>query len=285
MPINQRTVLVTGCSSGIGRAIVERLADDGFHVFAGLRGEPSESEWAEHASVTPVRVDVTSDKQVQQVVQQIDQSSPQGLYALVNNAGLAAPAATELTSVEELRQLLEVNTIGVLRMIQAFLPALRRGSGRVVNISSMNGIVALPMVGAYSASKFAMEALSDTLRVELRPWSVPVVVIRPGQIRTAIFDKAREALAERASQVPAHLEPGYEKFYRKCAQFNERGAKTGGQPEAVAAVVAKALTSRRPKPHYFVGWDAWGLAALKWAVPQRLLDRLVARASGLMKKV
>ncbi|MEQ8836156.1 MAG: SDR family NAD(P)-dependent oxidoreductase, partial [Lacipirellulaceae bacterium] len=153
------------------------------------------------------------------------------------------------------------------------------------NVSSMNGVVALPMVGAYSASKFAMEALSDTLRIELRPWDIPISVIRPGQIRTAIFDKARTALAERTAEIPEHLQPGYARFYQKSAQFNERGAKTGGTPESVAAVVSKALTARRPKPHYYVGFDAWGLAALKWLLPKWLMNRILARAAGLMKKV
>lgn len=283
MPQPRRVILVTGCSTGIGKAIVERLVADGFHVYAGLRCEPSESEWAGHEFVTPVRLDVTSDEQVEQAVQKIQQEAGE-LFALINNAGLAAPAATELTTLEELRGLLEVNAVGVLRLIQACLPLLRKSSGRIVNISSMNGVVALPMVGAYSASKFAMEALSDTLRIELRPWSIPISVIRPGQIQTAIFDKARDALAERAAEIPEHLRTGYARFYEKSAKYNERGAKTGGTPQSVAAVVSKALTARWPKPHYYVGFDAWGLAALKWVLPKRLVSRMIARAAGLMKR-
>lgn len=281
---HRRVILVTGCSTGIGKSIVERLVNDGFHIYAGLRCEPSASEWAGHESVTPVRLDVTSDEQVDKAVQKIQQESGE-LFALVNNAGLAAPAATELTTLEELRSLLEVNTVGVLRLIQACLPLLRESGGRIVNISSMNGVVALPMVGAYSASKFAMEALSDTLRVELRPWGIPISVIRPGQIRTAIFDKAGAALAQRSAEIPEHLQPGYARFYEKCAKYNQRGAKTGGTPESVAAVVSKALNARWPKPHYYVGFEAWGLAALKWVLPKRLISRMLARATGLMKKV
>jgi NAD(P)-dependent dehydrogenase (short-subunit alcohol dehydrogenase family) len=160
---------------------------------------------------------------------------------------------------------------------------IRQARGRIVNISSMNGTLSLPMVGAYSASKFALEALSDALRVELRPWGIPVSVVRPGQVRTDIFDKALAALAERSRQVPAELAPGYRKLFRRAKRFSERGAQRSIQPQAVARVVLRALESWMPRIHYLVGFDVKGLTLLQRLAPTRGLDRLLARIMGTMR--
>jgi NAD(P)-dependent dehydrogenase (short-subunit alcohol dehydrogenase family) len=283
METTQRTVLVTGCSTGIGRATVELLAERGFHVFAGVRTERDAAGLrAVHGEITPLLLDVTSDDDVARAIETIRQASPQGLYSLVNNAGIGLPAAVELTTPAEFRQLLEVNSIAPLRMIQACLPLLRETHGRIVNVSSMNGTMALPMVGAYSASKFALEALSDTLRVELRPWQISVSLIRPGQIRTTIFDKAREAIAERIGKIPAEVRRGYEKMYHRAAEFNERGATSRTLPDAVARAILHALSAGRPRTHYHVGLDAVGIRIAKWHVPTRLVDRAVARMMQML---
>jgi NAD(P)-dependent dehydrogenase (short-subunit alcohol dehydrogenase family) len=279
-----RTVLVTGCSTGIGHAIVRLLADKGFHVFAGVRSQRAFDELKTmHQQITPLILDVTSDDDAARAVETIRAASPQGLYALVNNAGVALPAAVELTTLDELRELLEVNTVGPLRMIQSCLPMLRQTHGRIVNISSMNGTMALPMVGAYSASKFALEALCDTLRVELRPWRISVSLIRPGQVRTVIFDKSREAIAARIATMPADLRPGYEKMYETAAQFNERGAQSRTLAEHVAKRVLHALTSSWPRTHYHVGLDAQGMMLSKSYVPARLIDRVLARVMRMLR--
>jgi len=150
----------------------------------------------------------------------------------------------------------------------------------VINISSMNGSIALPMVGAYSASKFALEALSDVLRIELRPWNIPISLVRPGQVSTAIFDKARIALEERSRVIPPELLIGYEKLYARAARINERGARAATAPAAVARVVLKALRARRPKLRYIVGADARGLQLARSIMPTRWLDRLIATIAG-----
>jgi NAD(P)-dependent dehydrogenase (short-subunit alcohol dehydrogenase family) len=289
MDSTTRTVLVTGCSTGIGHAIVRLLAEKGFHVFAGVRHQRAIDELKRiHERITPLILDVTSDDDAAHAVEAIRVARPQGLYALVNNAGVALPAAVELTTLDELRELLEVNTVGPLRMIQSCLPMLRqvkigRGHGRIVNISSMNGTMALPMVGAYSASKFALEALCDTLRVELRPWRIQVSLIRPGQVRTVIFDKSRKAIAERIASMPADLRPGYEKMYETADQFNERGAQSGTLPEHVAKRVLHALTSSWPRTHYHVGLDAFGMNLGKHYIPARLVDRALARVMKMFR--
>lgn len=283
-----RTVLVTGTTSGIGRAAVSMLASRGFRVFAGYRGVApdfsAEVEAAAHQPIEPVELDVTSDDDVARAVERLEAVCPDGLYGLVNNAGIGAPSAVELTHVDELRRLFEVNSVAPLRMIQAFLPLLRRRQGRIVNMSSMNGTIALPMVGAYSASKFALEALSDALRVELRPWGIKVVLVQPGQIKTAIFDKAREALASRSAQIPSELGAGYNGLYARAATFNERGAKAATGPSAVAWAVFKALNARFPRTRYVVGFDSWGLQAMRWAFPTWALDRILAAASGIPRQ-
>jgi NAD(P)-dependent dehydrogenase (short-subunit alcohol dehydrogenase family) len=284
MDSTTRTVLVTGCSTGIGHAIVRLLAEKGFHVFAGVRSQRAFDELKTiHTSITPLILDVTSDDDAARAVETIRAASPQGLYALVNNAGVALPAAVELTTLDELRELLEVNTVGPLRMIQSCLPMLRQTHGRIVNISSMNGTMALPMVGAYSASKFALEALCDTLRVELRPWRISVSLIRPGQVRTVIFDKSRTAIAERIASMPADLRPGYEKMYETAAQFNERGAQSRTLAEHVAKRVLHALTSSWPRTHYHVGLDAQGMMLSKSYVSARLIDRVLARVMKMFR--
>lgn len=283
----RRTVLVTGCSSGIGRATALLLAERGFRVLAGMRyqEEVEELSRCDLPLLEPLPLDVTSDDEVAQAIKLIEQTSPSGLYGLVNNAGVGLPSAVELTTLDEVRQVLEVNTIAPLRMIQHCLPLLRAAQGRVVNMSSMNGTLALPMIGVYSASKFALEALSDTLRVELRPWKIPVSVIRPGQVRTSIFAKARHSLNERSCDIPLELKSGYDVMYARAGEFNDRGANSSTSPEKVAAVVLKALRAKRPRTHYRVGIDAHGMQLAKSLVPQRLLDRALARIMSLIEPV
>jgi NAD(P)-dependent dehydrogenase (short-subunit alcohol dehydrogenase family) len=284
---SMRTVLITGCSSGIGRASALMLAEKGFRVLAGVRSAEQVERLTDPSlpGLEPIQLDVTSEDDVRQVVEHIRQTCPQGLCALVNNAGMGLPAAVELSTIDEVRQLLEVNTVGPLRLIQSCLPMLRVGRGRIINMSSTNGALAMPMVGAYSASKFALEALSDALRVELRPWRIPVIIIRPGQVRTPIFSKMRDNLKARSPGIPAELKQGYDAMYARAGQFNERGAKSPTSPEAVARAVCRAIEAKRPRTHYLVGIDARGLQLAKLLVPQRLLDRIFARIMRVFKPI
>ena len=287
MTENTPTVLVTGCSSGIGRATAIALAENGYRVLATVRGEQffNELQGLAKPLLQPLLMDVTNEDDIARIRQHVEDHCPQGLYALVNNAGAGLPAAVELSAIDEVRRLLEVNTLGPLRMIQEFLPLLRAGGGRIINVSSMNGAVALPMVGAYSASKFALEALSDTLRVELRPWKIPVVIIRPGQVKTSIFAKARKNLSLQRQRIPQELRSGYEALYDRAGEFNERGAQSRTTPEKAAQTVLRSVQARWPSPHYLVGPDAWGMQLAKSVVPTRLLDRIFARVMGVFHPV
>ncbi|QEG34845.1 SDR family oxidoreductase [Bythopirellula goksoeyrii] len=281
-----RTVFVTGCSTGIGRATALLLAEKGFRVFAGLRGEQqaAELENASKGSLTTILLDVTQEDQIASAVATIQAACPEGLYALVNNAGVALAAATELTTADELRKVLEVNVVAPLRMIQHCLPMLRQTHGRIINVSSMNGTQALPMVGAYSASKHALEAINDTLRVELRPWRIKLSLIRPGQVRTPIFHKSHQQIEERRDKIPPELCPTYSEFYTRAAEFNERGAKSRTSPEDVARVIHRVLKARWPRVHYHVGLDAHGMNLLRYVHP-KLVDRVLARVMGLFHPV
>jgi NAD(P)-dependent dehydrogenase (short-subunit alcohol dehydrogenase family) len=280
-----RAVLVTGCSSGIGRAIALLLAQSGYRVFAGVKHSEQAVELAvlQPTNLFPLLLDVTDTGAIQRASETLAMAAPQGLYALVNNAGVGLASAVEFTSPAELRRLFDVNTIGPLELIQELLPQLRRGHGRIVNISSMNGTMALPLVGGYSATKFALEALSDTLRVELRPWRIPVTLIRPGQVRTPIFVKARTQIQRGAQALPDPLRGTYEELYHRGADFNERGNKSRTAPEDVARVVLRAIEARWPRTHYLVGWDALGMKLAK-ILPPWLVDRGLAHVMGLHRR-
>jgi NAD(P)-dependent dehydrogenase (short-subunit alcohol dehydrogenase family) len=282
-----RAVLVTGCSSGIGRATAQRLAGRGFRVFAGVRSEAQGADLVALGSplLTPIPLEVLDAGQVERALQTIEAESPRGLFGLVNNAGVGFAAAAELTTADELRAVLEVNTVAPFVLTQRCLPLLRRGGGRIVNVSSMNGVLTLPMTAAYSASKQALEGLSDALRAELMPWRIPVSLVRPGQVRTPIFAKTRDQIAEQTARIPPELREPYEAFYRRAAHFNERGTHAQTQPDDVAKKVLCALESRWPRTHYHVGWDALGMRLAMRCLPVWVLDRLLARMMGLLRRV
>jgi NAD(P)-dependent dehydrogenase (short-subunit alcohol dehydrogenase family) len=191
------------------------------------------------------------------------------LHGLVNNAGVAVAGPLEFLPPEELRRQLEVNVVGQLRMTQLCLPALRTGRGRVVNMGSISGLNALPLLGAYAMSKFALEAMTDALRVELAPWGIHVAIVEPGTIKTPIWTRERP-------QPPPEAAPLYGAridAFRRLAV--ERGS-AGAPPEVVADAVEHALTSARPRTRYLVGRDA-KLRARVERLPDRIRDRVIVR--------
>src|SRR6185312_16425833 len=184
-------VVVTGASSGIGEACARRLAGLGFQVFAGVRRpEDGERLARDVPGLRPLILDVTDADSIAQATRTVEQQTGgRGLAGLVNNAGVAVPAPIEYQPIDDFRRQLEINLIGQVAVTQAFLPQLRAARGRIVNMSSIGGKVAVPLLGAYAASKFGLEGFSDTLRRELRPWGIRVAVVEPGTIATPIWDK------------------------------------------------------------------------------------------------
>jgi NAD(P)-dependent dehydrogenase (short-subunit alcohol dehydrogenase family) len=269
------SVLITGASTGIGAACALALDRRGYRVFAGVRRAVDGEALRQHATAqfTPLLLDVTDAASVAEAARLLrDQAGSESLAGLVNNAGIAVAGPLEFVSPERLRQQFEVNVVGVLAITQALLPLLRRGPGRIVNISSVSGRLASPFVGPYCASKFALEALSDSLRVELSPWRIPVSVVEPGVINTPIWQKSLAANAGVLDEMPAESRALYGREVAAMQQF-ARTAK-GLAPEAVARVVVRALTAARPKTRYVVGLDA-RVGVLLSRLPDRLRDWLL----------
>ncbi|MGH2996718.1 MAG: SDR family oxidoreductase [Gaiellaceae bacterium] len=261
-----RTALVTGASSGIGQACAVQLVSSGWRVLAGFRRAGEAPDGTEE-----VLLDVTAADQIRAAADLVDQ-----LDGLVNNAGIAIAAPVEFVSPEELRHQLEVNLVGQVAVTQAFLPALRRAKGRIVFMGSIAGRSALPFLSPYAASKHALEAVADSLRLELRPFGIHVSIVEPGSIKTAIWARS----AQRADELIAASDGELGDLYgERIAAFRqialERGA-AGAPAEKVAKVVLEALTAERPHTRYLIGRDARLRAGFE-RLPDRLRDRIYER--------
>jgi NAD(P)-dependent dehydrogenase (short-subunit alcohol dehydrogenase family) len=269
------TVLVTGASTGIGEATVLHLKELGFDPVGAVRKD-EDAERLEGQGVRTVRIDVTD---AGQIAAARDELGDIALAGLVNNAGIAVAAPLEFLPVDRLRQQLEINLIGQAAVTQAFLPAVRRAHGRIVNVSSIGGRVALPLVGAYNASKFGLEGLSDALRRELRPQGIDVILIEPGGVKTPIWEKGEELADEMLEGVPPEAERLYGQLIETVRARTRRIAtETGDDPREVAEVIGTALTASRPRTRYLVGRDAKLRARLARVLPDRAMDRMIARA-------
>ncbi|HEY8552897.1 MAG TPA: SDR family NAD(P)-dependent oxidoreductase [Thermaerobacter sp.] len=273
------TALITGASSGIGRASALALARAGWKVLAGVRREADGHALREAAgpAVEPVLLDVTDPEQVRAAAEAVDRrAGAAGLQGLVNNAGIAAAGPVELVPEAVWRQQLEVNVVGVVAVTRALLPALRRGRGRLVLMGSVSGLVSLPFMAPYSASKFALEALADALRIELAPWGIRVCLIEPAAVATPIWTRSVEAAQRSLLPPPPGTEAIYQPAVAAMTRVAERNARRGLPSEVVAQAVVHALTSRRPRPRYLVAapGQARGIRLLRW-LPTGLRDRLV----------
>jgi NAD(P)-dependent dehydrogenase (short-subunit alcohol dehydrogenase family) len=269
------TVLVTGASSGIGEAAALHLRELGFDAVAAVRKDEDAERLAARGLRT-VRLDVTDVDSIAAARAELGDGP---LTGLVNNAGVAVAAPLEFLPLDQLRHQLEVNLIGQVAVIQRFLPALRTGRGRIVNVSSIGGRVAMPLLGAYHASKFALEAISDTLRRELLSQGVDVIVIEPGGVKTPIWRKGNELATELISGMPPEAGRLYGSQIAAIQKHTEKIAnETGIEPTGVAEAIGHALTAKRPRARYLVGRDAKMRAPAAAVLPDRVMDRLVGRA-------
>jgi NAD(P)-dependent dehydrogenase (short-subunit alcohol dehydrogenase family) len=269
------TVLVTGASSGIGEATALHLKELGFDAVAAVRKD-EDAERLAVSGLRMVKLDVTDPDSITAARDGLGDGP---LAGLVNNAGIAVAAPLEFLPLDQFRHQLEVNLVGHLAVTQAFLPALRAGRGRIVNVSSIGGRVALPMLGAYHASKFALEAVSDTLRRELLSQGIDVVVIEPGGVKTPIWRKGDELGAELFADTPPEAERLYGRMIEVLRkQSTKIATETGIEPRGVAEAIGHALTAKRPRARYLVGRDAKMRAPTAAVIPDRVLDRLVGRA-------
>lgn len=275
-----KNVFITGTSSGIGLATAKRLDAAGWRVFAGVMPGEDTTALTTGASdrLTILPIDITKPQMINQAAETLSKTVGEaGLNGLVNNAGIAVIGPLEFIPIEALRQQLEVNLIGHIAVTQAMLPLIRQARGRIVNTASILGRVTTPFSGAYCMSKYAMEAFTDTLRMELSPWGIEVIAIEPGFIATPIWGKAANATGEIADELPP---PGRALYGKPLAALRASMAGTytqGSAPEVVADAICDALTAPRPKTRYLPGSQARLIATLRWLLPDRLVDRIILR--------
>jgi NAD(P)-dependent dehydrogenase (short-subunit alcohol dehydrogenase family) len=270
-----RSVVVTGASTGIGRACVAELVADGFHVWATVRRQvDADSLTEDHGTaVTPLLVDLLDHDSVRAAGARVVAAGP--LHALINNAGVALPAPLEFLPIEVFARQLDVNLVGQLLMTQVMLPALLEdGDARIVFIGSIGGRIAGPILGAYSASKHGLVGLAGSLRAELAPYGVRVCLIEPGRIATPIWSTA----ATSGDEVMATMPPEGTRYAAQIegARAGARAGASGLDPRAVGRVVTRAVTHRNPPPRQVVGRDARVIALLVRLLPFRAVYRITA---------
>jgi NAD(P)-dependent dehydrogenase (short-subunit alcohol dehydrogenase family) len=271
-----KNVLVTGTSTGIGYSTALELARRGWRVFAGVRKEADGEALKREAEgeVHILLLDVADEASIDSAAALLAEQTGGELHGLVNNAGVYLGGPLELMRPEEIRKTLDVNVTGLLLLTRACLPMLRAAQGRIVNISSISGLIAMPGVSVYAASKHAVEAVTDALRVELQPFGIKVIAVEPGGVKTPIWDKgAKRDAAAREDRGTAETRELYAPIVRLLEKLN---AKPGGlPPEALADVVTEALESAKPKNRYLVGKDAKALKLLT-RLPDGLRDKTIA---------
>lgn len=280
------SVVISGASSGIGEACAIYLDKLGYQVFAGVRREVNGETLKRKTQgrVIPIFLDVTDEASIRTSVKTVQLSlEANGLTGLINNAGIVTAGPLEFLPINELRKQFEVNVLGQIAVTQAFLPLLRKVKGRVINIGSDYGKVSAPLLGPYCASKFALEALTDALRMELQPWEIPVSLLEVGTVKTPIWNKslqqAEKIWQDFPDQAKKLYSPTLESVKKTASQLEQKGL----DPELVAKAVLQALIEKRPKARYVVGLDAKLNILLSKILPDRSLDRLITWYLGLPK--
>ncbi len=276
LPTKQELVVVTGASSGIGAATARELARRGFHVLAGVR-RSDDGDALRAANLEPLLLDITDEAGIAALVQRIaDDPGRRRLRALVNNAGVAVNAPLETYPLSDWRRLFEVNLFGHVAMMQALLPALMENRGTIVNISSVGGKVAMATYGPYAGTKFALEAVSDSLRRELEPLGVKVVVIEPGAVNTRMLGQVYRR-GEQIIQTMTEEQRGRYAALMHAVVAQAQAATAGGaSPEDAGHVIANAIASKRPRTRYTIGRSTAIIVRLIRLLSDRMLDRMLA---------
>lgn len=283
----KRSVVVTGASTGIGYAIAQLLAREGFHVFAGVRRMEDADRLVEEIGdeLTPLVFDVTDPQGVAEAARDVGQRlGTTTLAGLVNNAGIAVAGTLLHLPIEDLRRQFDVNVVAQVAVVQAFAPLLgadnaRKGEpGRIINMSSISGRLAMPFAGAYAASKHALEAISDALRRELTLYGIDVIVIEPGPIATPIWDKAE------AQDYTEFFKTDYREALTRLRSYMLERGRAGLPPERVAASVLRALLAPKPPTRIPILTGRFANWTLPRLLPDRVLDRIVCKRLGLARK-
>lgn len=280
----EKSVVITGASTGIGAACALHLDRLGFTVFAGVRNSRDGATLQRQgvSGVIPVLLDVTDESLIQKAQAFVSEKvGSNGLYGLVNNAGIAVVGPLEAVPIPDLRRQLEINVIGQIAVTQAFLPLIRQARGRIVNMGSIAGRGAMPLMGPYAASKFALEAMTDALRLELQQWGIEVSIVEPGAIATPIWEKSGKDAADLETAMPMELRGMYAGVVAAVRKVVGEAAQRAISADAVAQAVEHALTASRPKTRYLVGTDAKLRALMIKLLPDRLSDAVLTWALKL----
>ncbi|HEV3152419.1 MAG TPA: SDR family oxidoreductase [Candidatus Baltobacteraceae bacterium] len=274
---SETAVLVTGASTGIGYATAVALAKNGYVVYAGCRTAQDDRRLRDaHEKIRPLLLDVTQQQQISAAAEAIAEGGAP-LYAVTNNAGIAVAGPLEYIPLDDFRRQFEVNVLGALAVTQAMLPLLRRTSGRIVFVSSVSGQIAPPYIGPYAASKFALEAMADSLRMELSSFGIAVSVIQPGNVKTPIWAKGRAEKDALVARLPAKAVEHYGEAIEKLVRVTEREERTGISPEIVAETVVRALNSARPRARYPIGTPSGWMRKFASLLPESHRDRLIMK--------
>lgn len=272
-----RGVLVTGASTGIGYACAQTVASAGYIVFAGVRNERDAQRLSALHGVRPLLLDVTVAQHIAAAADAI-RASGVTLAGLVNNAGIAVAGPLEFLPLDDFRRQFEINVFGALAVTQAMLPLLRETpDARIVFMSSVSGQIAPPFIGPYASSKFALEAIGDALRMELSGFGIRVSVVQPGNVRTPIWQKGRDAKDDLTARMPEEAVKHYGAAMNVLVHVTEREERTGIDPQIVADAVLQALTAPHPKARYPVGSPPAWQRRLASLLPERVRDRLILR--------
>ncbi|MCB9077743.1 MAG: SDR family oxidoreductase [Anaerolineaceae bacterium] len=281
---HRNCVVVTGASSGIGRACALELDKAGYEVFATVRKAQDAESLRQAASeyLTPIFMDVTDETSLAAAVETVTQAVGEaGLVGLVNNAGVGVPGPIEYIGADDLRRQFEINVFGQVRVTQAFLPLIRQAQGRIINIGSVGGKITMPFGGALCASKHAMEAITDALRLELYPWGIHVILVAPASIKTSAVDRLVDDSEAAIRQLPPTGRQRYELSFRHFVETAAARENNGSPPSVVAQTVLKALTATTPQTRYPVGADARLLTVMPQLLPTRWLDKVRFKLFGL----
>ncbi|MEV0245922.1 SDR family oxidoreductase [Nocardia sp. NPDC050712] len=276
-----KSVLVTGAGRGIGQAISLRLAGKGWQVYAGVRKiADGEALAARHPGIVPVVLDITDAGQLAE----LDAVLPAELDAIVNNAGIVVDGPVETLTVEDLRRQFEVNVFGTLAVTNAVLPRLRKSKGRIVFLSSLSGRVSTPGTGAYSSSKFALEGLVDALRIELRPWGIPVSMVEPGPTDTDMWGGALDMVDAGLERLTPEQRELYGPQLAGMRKMAAQVQKIAAPVSTVVDDVERALGARKPKARYVVGLAGKAQVLGARFTPTPVLDLLLSFASGIKRR-
>ncbi len=284
---DQGAIVITGASTGIGQATALFLDKAGFQVFAGVRKQSDADSLKQKSSsrLTPIILDVVDNASISEAALVVEESvGTKGLAGLVNNAGISTACPIEFFPLDIALKQVNVNLTGQISVMQAFLPLIRKGNGRIINVGSIGGIQPIPSLGLYDASKAGIHALTDVLRMELSIWGIPVILVIPGNISTPMWKKSGDATKELLESLPEVAQELYGPMMDNIGRTVEKMAGKGLPPEAAAKVVFKALTAKKPRTRYIVGLDAVFQVIMSKFLGIKIRDALVWLSLGKKPK-